>query len=209
YVITRTWHQQLGIYWIATAWLAAGLFVAPAVGYEPKGQVWGVTFLLGALVVVVVGSMIGQWMSVMHRFSDDSVRWMFGHTGYEYLDLGRFFQYLLIVGLFLWCFLMFRAMWPALMRRDENRGLLLLFALSTLAIAGFYLAALGAGHTTNLAIANYWRWWVVHLWVEGFFEVFATVVFAFLFAKLGLLEPKTTEKAVVLSATIFLAGGII
>ena len=44
---------------------------------------------------------------------------------------------------------------------------------------------------------------------EGFFEVFATVVFAFLFARLGLLDPRSTERAVVLSSTIFLSGGII
>ena len=210
YVITRTWHTQLGIFWIATAWLAAGLFVAPSIGGgDPKGQALGVYVLLGALVLVVVGSMAGQWLSVMHRFSNDSTRFYFGHSGYEYIDLGRAFQIGLLTGLFLWVGLVLRAVLPALRRRDENRGLLLLFVLSALAIAGFYSAALGYGHHTHLAIAEYWRWWVVHLWVEGFFEVFATVVFAFLFARLGLLEARTTERAVVMSATIFLSGGII
>lgn len=210
YVITRTWHTQLGIFWIATAWLAAGLFVAPSIGGgDPPGQALGVYVLLGALVLVVVGSMAGQWLSVMHRFADDSVRFYFGHSGYEYIDLGRAFQIALLIGLFLWVGLVLRAVLPALRRKDENHGLLLLFVLSALAIAGFYGAALGYGHHTHLSIAEYWRWWVVHLWVEGFFEVFATVVFAFLFARLGLLEPRTTERAVVMSSTIFLSGGII
>ncbi len=48
--------------------------------------------------------------------------------------------------------------------------------------------ALGCGRHTNLAMVEYWRWWVVHLWVEGFFEVFATVVIAFLFARLKLVR---------------------
>ena len=210
YVITRTWHTQLGIFWIATAWLAAGLFVAPSIGGgEPPGQAVGVYVLLGALVLVVVGSMAGQWLSVMHRFADDTVRFYFGHSGYEYIDLGRAFQIALLIGLFLWVALVLRAVLPALRRKDENHGLLLLFVLSALAIAGFYGAALGYGHHTHLSIAEYWRWWVVHLWVEGFFEVFATVVFAFLFARLGLLEPASTERAVVMSSTIFLSGGII
>ena len=210
YVITRTWHTQLGIFWIATAWLAAGLFVAPSIGGgDPPGQALGVYVLLGALVLVVVGSMVGQWLSVMHRFADDTVRFYFGHSGYEYIDLGRAFQIALLIGLFLWVGLVLRAVLPALRRKDENHGLLLLFVLSALAIAGFYGAALGYGHHTHLSIAEYWRWWVVHLWVEGFFEVFATVVFAFLFARLGLLEPRTTERAVVMSSTIFLSGGII
>lgn len=210
YVISRTWHTQLGILWIATAWLAAGLFVAPSIGgREPRFQLLGVLILLGALLLVVVGSMVGQWASVMGRFSDDVSRFYFGHSGYEYIDLGRFFQIGLLVGLFLWLGLVLRAIWPALQRRDEQRGLLLLFCLSALAIAGFYGAALGYGHRTHLSIAEYWRWWVVHLWVEGFFEVFATVVFAFLFARLGLLEAKSTERAVVTSSAIFLTGGIV
>ena len=39
YSVTRTWHVQIGIFWIATAWLAAGLFIGPLVsGKEPKFQ---------------------------------------------------------------------------------------------------------------------------------------------------------------------------
>lgn len=211
YVITRTWHTQLAIFWIATAWLAAGLFVAPSIGGgDPPYQRLGVHVLLGALVVVVLGSMAGQWLSVMHHFQDDTARFYFGHSGYEYIDLGRAFQIALLIGLFLWVTLVLRAVGPALRRKDDSsRGLLLLFVLSALAIAGFYGAALGYGHHTHLSMDEYWRWWVVHLWVEGFFEVFATVVFAFLFARLGLLEPKSTERAVVMASAIFLSGGII
>jgi nitric oxide reductase subunit B len=210
YVITRTWHTQLGIFWIATAWLAAGLFVAPGIGGgDPPGQKVGAIVLLSALVLVVVGSMAGQWLSVMHRFGNDTVRYYFGHSGYEYIDLGKAFQIGLLIGLFLWVTLVLRAVMPALKRKDENRGLLLLFVLSALAIAGFYGAALGAGQHTHLAVAEYWRWWVVHLWVEGFFEVFATVVFAFLFARLGLLDARSTERAVLMASSVFLAGGIV
>ncbi len=210
YVVTRTWHTQLGIFWIATAWLAAGLFVAPGIGDgDPKYQRLGVNLLLGALILIVFGSMAGQWLSVMQRFSNDTARFYFGHSGFEYIDLGRAFQIALFAGLLLWVTLVLRAVWPALKRPDDSRGLLLLFCLSALAIAGFYGAALGYGQHTHLSVSEYWRWWVVHLWVEGFFEVFATVVFAFLFARLGLLEPKSTERAVVMSSAIFLSGGII
>lgn len=209
YTITRTWHVQLGIFWIATAWLAAGLYIAPAVGGgEPKGQKLGVNALFGALLVVVVGSMVGQWMSVKQMLSGDA--WFYlGHSGYEYIDLGRLWQIALLVGLFLWFFLVFRAIRPALKRKDEQRPVLTLFLISSAAIASFYGPALGAGRGTNLAVAEYWRWWVAHLWVEGFFEVFATVVIAFLFARLKLLRLKTAGEASILSATIFLSGSII
>jgi nitric oxide reductase subunit B len=208
YVVARTWHVQLGIFWIATAWLAAGLAIAPAVGVEPRGQRALVNVLFGALLAVVVGSMIGELLSVQGKLRGDAW-WYLGHSGYEYIDLGRIFQYGLMGGLFLWLFLVARALWPALKRRDESRPLLILFLIASTAIAAFYLAALGAGRHTNLAVAEYWRWWVVHLWVEGFFEVFATVVIAFLLARLGLVAVRAAGEATVLAAMIFLAGGVI
>ncbi len=208
YVVARTWHVQLGIFWIATAWLGAGLAIAPAVGVEPRGQRLLVNVLFVALVLVVVGSMAGELLSVRGVLHGDAW-WYFGHNGYEYIDLGRVFQYGLIAGLGLWLFLVGRALWPALKRRDDNRALLTLFLIASVAIAAFYLAALGAGRHTNLAVAEYWRWWVVHLWVEGFFEVFATVVIAFLLARLGLVGVKAAGEATVLAAIIFLGGGVI
>lgn len=114
YSVTRTWHTQLGIFWIATAWLATGLFVAPAVsGHEPKLQRAGVNFLFVCLLIIVVGSMVGQWFAIQQRLGFTANFW-FGHQGYEYVDLGRFWQIFLTVGLFLWLFLMARAIWPAL-----------------------------------------------------------------------------------------------
>lgn len=209
YVISRTWHTQLGIFWIATAWLAAGLYLAPSVGgVEPKGQRLGVNVLFGALLVVVLGSMAGEWLSVMNLLPDE--HWfLFGHSGYEYIDLGRFFQIALFIGLLLWLFLMIRGLKPALKKNDAQKPILTLFVISSIAIASFYAAALMYGKHTHLAIAEYWRWWVVHLWVEGFFEVFATVVISFLFARLRLVSIELAGKATILSATIFLSGGII
>ena len=209
YSITRTWHTQLGIFWIATAWLAAGLYIGPAVsGIEPKGQRLGVNVLFGALLVVVLGSMAGEWLSVMNMMPD--AQWfLFGHSGYEYIDLGRFFQIALFIGLLLWLVLMVRAIRPALKKNDDQKPILVVFLISSVAIALFYASALMYGKHTNLAIAEYWRWWVVHLWVEGFFEVFATVVIAFLFARLKLVSLKTTGEATLLASTIFLSGGII
>ncbi|MCC7191843.1 MAG: nitric-oxide reductase large subunit [Phycisphaeraceae bacterium] len=209
YSVTRTWHTQLGIFWIATAWLATGLFMAPAVsGYEPKFQRAGVNILFVCLLIIVAGSMIGQWLGIQQKLGNISNFW-FGHQGYEYVDLGRFWQIFLAAGLFIWLGLMVRAMWPAFSHPGEHKHLLALFLISSLAIAAFYGAGLVWQRQTNLAIAEYWRWWVVHLWVEGFFEVFATVVIAFLFTRMGLLRTLTATASVLAATSVFLAGGII
>ncbi len=227
YAVVRTWHTQLGIFWIATAWLATGLYVAPAVGgVEPRLQRAGVNVLFGALLVVVLGSMAGEYLSITGRLGHGNAsNFWFGTQGYEYVDLGRAFQIGLFAGLVIWLVLMWRGMAPALRRAASTnrllassdaplaagtqRSLVAMLLVSCVAIAGFYGAAFGIGHSTHLSIAEYWRWWVVHLWVEGFFEVFATVVMAFLFARLGLVRPATATSATIAATVIFLGGGII
>jgi nitric oxide reductase subunit B len=158
--------------------------------------------------LIVVGSLAGQWMGVMQKLGLAENFW-FGHQGYEYVDLGRFWQIFLFAGLFIWLALMVRPLMPILKTPSESRNLIILFVVASAAIGSFYGAGLMWGQQTNLAIAEYWRWWVVHLWVEGFFEVFAAVVSAFIFVKLGLLRIKSATTAVLLSTIIFLGGGII
>jgi nitric oxide reductase subunit B len=209
YSVARTWHVQIGLFWIATAWLGAGLFIGPLVsGVEPKGQALGVNVLFLALLLVVVGSLTGEWLSV-HNHLSDKVSFYLGHQGYEYVELGRVWQLALMVGLLLWLVLMVRVLWPAVRGEGGQKQLVSLLLVATAAIALFYGAGLTWGQHTHLTIVEYWRWWVVHLWVEGFFEVFATTVIAFFFMRLGLVRPGIAAAAALLSATIFLAGGII
>ncbi|MBS1850772.1 MAG: nitric-oxide reductase large subunit [Acidobacteria bacterium] len=208
YAITRTWHLQIGIFWIATSWLATGLYVVPAIsGVEPKGQRLGVNVLFGALLLVVVGSLAGEWLGIQQKLGN--LWFWLGAQGYEYVDLGRLWQILLFLGLVFWLWLMWRGMKPALARRDQSHSLLLMFLISSIAIPLFYAAGLMYGQRSNLVSAEYWRWWVVHLWVEGFFEVFATVVIAFLLTRLKLLSVGTATRAVLFSTVVFLSGGII
>ena len=145
YSVTRTWHIQMGLFWIATAWLAAGLFIGPLVSdYEPKFQTLGVNVLFGALLLVVVGSLTGEWLSIQNKMTD-TVSFYFGHQGYEYVDLGRFWQIALMVGLLLWLALMLRVLQPALRKTGQQKQLVALLAVATGAIALFYGAGLTWG----------------------------------------------------------------
>jgi nitric oxide reductase subunit B len=209
YALTRTWHTQLAVLWIATAWLATGLYIAPAIsGVEPKFQRAGVNFLFVCLLIIVVGAFTGQWFAVMQKLGLANNFW-FGHQGWEYVDLGRFWQAFLFVGLMVWLLLMGRGLWPALRRKDEMTSIVGLLFLSTVAIGMFYAAGLMWGEHTHLSMVEYWRWWVVHLWVEGFFEVFAVAVMSFLFVKLGLVRGRTATVSVLFATIVFMAGGIL
>ena len=212
YSLTRTWHVQLGMLWIATSWLATGLCLVPLIaGYEPRFQKWGVNFLLLALIIVVAGSMAGQAFAI-HQTLGDKVNFWFGHQGYEYLDLGRFWQALLLAGLLLWLALMLRPLipaWRSAKGDSRRRQFLGIFMLAVGAIAIFYAPGLIPGQHTNLAIAEYWRWWVVHLWVEGFFEVFATAVISLIFVRLGLVRVQSAVMAILFTTILYLSGGVL
>jgi len=207
YNLLRTFHLQLAIFWIATAWVAGGLFLAPIVGgAEPKGQRAGVLALLAALALVVFGSLGGEWLGLDDRLG--KLWFWFGHQGSEYLDLGRFWQLLLAAALAGWLVLMYRALKPAI--RDRSRSeLASLFLYAAAAIPLFYLPALFFGPRTNFAVIDNWRFWIIHLWVEGFFELFATVLVAVMFVVLGLVSTRTATRVIYLDAILYLAGGIV
>lgn len=204
--ILRTWHLQLAIFWVATAYVAGGLLLAPSLGKEPKGQVGGINFLFGALVVVVAGSLVGEMLGVRQMLG--SLWFWFGHQGWEYLDLGRAWQILLAVGLAVWGFLLFRALAPA--RQDpERREIASLFLYGALAIPLFYLPAMFFTGTTHFSVVDTWWFWIIHLWVEGFFEVFVTAMVAVIFYNLGMVSHLTAARVVYLDALLYLGSGIV
>ncbi|HET8877707.1 MAG TPA: nitric-oxide reductase large subunit [Casimicrobiaceae bacterium] len=209
YVVSRTVHTQFGIFWIATAWLATGLYVAPLLsGHEPRFQKLGVNVLFWALILIVVGSTACGWLGTLQKRGVDFSFWI-GNQGLEFTSMGRFWQVLLFVGLLFWLLLLGRALWPALKRPSETRGLITMVFLSATCIGGFYATSLVWGQHTHYAMIEYWRWWLVHLWVEGFFEVFATAVVGLIFTRLGLVAASSANRAIVLETIVFLFGGIL
>lgn len=208
YSLARTWHIQAAMFWIATGFLAAGLFLAPVIngGKDPKYQKLGVDVLFWALIVLVVGSFAGNYFAIMQIMPHQYSFW-FGHQGYEYIDIGRFWQIIKWVGVLFWLVLMLRAIVPAL-KQPGDKNLLALFAASVICVGLFYGAGLFYGERTHLSVMEYWRWWVVHLWVEGFFEVFATVSLAFIFYNMGLVSRTVATASSLGSASLFMLGGI-
>jgi nitric oxide reductase subunit B len=209
FTVSRTIHTQFAVLWIATAWLATGLYIAPAIsGHEPKYQKLGVDVLFYALLVIVAGSTAFGWIGSLQHLGNDFSFWI-GNQGLEFTSMGRIWQILLFVGLLFWVLLLGRGLMPALKTPSESRGLIAMVFLAALCIGGFYATSLTWGRHTHYSMIEYWRWWLVHLWVEGFFEVFATAVIALLFTRLGLIRAATANSAIVLETIVFLFGGIL
>ena len=208
YSIARTWHIQASLFWIAMAFLSAGLFLAPIIngGKDPKYQKLGVDILFWALVVLVVGSFAGTYLGVAHKIP---AAWNFllGHQGYEYIELGRIWQWIEYIGILFWLVLMIRSIIGAFKQKGD-KNLIAAFIFSVIMVGIFYGPGLFYGEHSHLAIMEYWRWWVIHLWVEGFFEVFSTTLMAFIFVTLGLVSYRAGTVAAISSGAIYLIGGI-
>jgi nitric oxide reductase subunit B len=209
FTVSRTIHTQFAVLWIATAWLATGLYIAPAIsGVEPKFQKLGADVLFYALLFIVVGSTATGWLGTLQHKGVDFSFWL-GNQGLEFTSMGRVWQILLFIGLLFWAFLLGRGLWPALKKPSESRGIIAMVFLAALCIGGFYATSLTWGKGTHYSMIEYWRWWLVHLWVEGFFEVFATAVIALLFTRLGLIRAASANSAIILETIVFLFGGIL
>jgi nitric oxide reductase subunit B len=209
YNLSRTWHLQLALFFVAASFLAMGIFIAPMIaGREPRhqGKLAGLLFI--AVVVVVLGSLAGEGASIKDLIRRSGPWFWVGDQGWEYLDLGRLWQILLVAGMAFWVLILLRGMWTRL--PGEHPGNLpYLFIYSALSIPLFYAAGLAFGKQIEFAVMDFWRFWVVHLWVEDFLELFTTIMVAYIFVLLGVVTQKTATRVVYLDVILYSFGGVI
>lgn len=208
YNLVKTWHLQLAIFWISVSWMGMTLFVSPRVGgKEPVGQGLLVDVLFVAVLIVAVGSLTGEVLGIKGLLGK-AWFWL-GHQGWEYLELGRLWQILLLVGLIIWIGLVIRALKDHFKSGADKWGLPNFLAYSGVAVVGFFCFGLFYDSQSHLTIADFWRWWVVHTWVEGAFEFFAAAAIVFVLVNLGLVELKAGLRTVYFTVGLALSAGII
>lgn len=206
--LVRGWHLQLAIFWIATGFVAGGLFVSRAWGgKEPKYQRTWTNILWVAFVIVIGGSLLMEWSSML-GFIKEPLEFWFGDQGWEYLELGRVWQYLLIAGLVLWFLLVVRNSIPAL-KNKSLRKLTVYLLVAAFAIPCFYVPAVFYDNMTHYTVVDTWRFWIIHLWVEGFFELFATVMVALILVELGVVTLRNALTVCLLDTILIFMGGVI
>jgi nitric oxide reductase subunit B len=215
----RSFHLQAPIIWIGLGWIASGLFIAPAIagGREAKGQGFLVDLLFWVSLFVVAAALVGNYLGIQGVI--DKGWFWFGNQGLSYIQLGRFWQILFFVALLSWSVLMFRALWPSrdtLVEATKQfwSGRIRLEHLiwaATINVAVLYVFGMIplTGIEKSFTITDFWRWWVVHLWVEQSFEFFAVSMSAYLLMSLGLVSRKLAERSVYLELILIFMGGVL
>lgn len=205
--LMRTWHLQTAIFWIATSYVAAALFLGRSLRRDEPGWFARCNHaLFTAFALVIVGSLLGVWLGMSQRLGN----WWFwlGDQGWEYLELGRLWQYLLVAGLLTWFGLLWQLVRTPKLSNPAARPIVSMFLAAALAIPVFYLPALFFGAGSNFTVVDTWRFWIVHLWVEGFFEFFVTTVVALIFYQLGLVGRNVALRVIYLDAILYFLGGL-
>lgn len=201
--VIRSLHTQIAILWVAIGWLVGGLLIAPWIANKDHKYPWLVDVLWLALVVVGVGSIIGLYMGATGQMRD--VWFWFGNEGRELLNLGRFWDIGLVVGLVFWFLLII----SLIKKSATNNPLVGTIIWAAFAIATLYIAGMMPIHKImpNYTVDDYYRWWVIHLWVELTFELFAAGVIAFFTVTIGLISHKTAVRVMFFEIFLIMLSG--
>ncbi|MFB3903984.1 MAG: nitric-oxide reductase large subunit [Acidobacteriota bacterium] len=209
YNLSRMWHLQLALFFVSASFLSMGIFLAPMIARrEPRHQDKLAIALFGAVVLVVVGSLLGEAASIKGYIPREGPWFWVGTQGWEYLDLGRLWQILLVIGMLIWVVILFRGLRNRL-PQEHPGNMPFLFLYSAFSIPLFYAAGLVFGKGTNFAVMDFWRFWVVHLWVEDFLELFTTIMVAYIFVLIGVVRETTATRVIYLDVILYSIGGVI
>ncbi|SEO40627.1 nitric oxide reductase subunit B [Halogranum amylolyticum] len=208
--VGRAWHINLAILWITALWLAGGLFLPGLfTDRDPPLQAAAATGLLAVLVATTVGAFAGVWLSSQGAFDspdESELWWLLGSEGLEYLEVGRLWKVLLLVGFVGWTGLVLRSV---RLMDEPPTGLGHFMTYAGGSIALMFAASMLYTPDTNIAVTEFWRWWVVHMWVEGVFEFFVTAVVSVALVSMELLEQGDAEKAILFEVFAIMGAGIV
>lgn len=207
--LVRTWHIQLAILWVATGFVVGGLIISRIFGGKEWKSLGRMTsFLFVAFGVVIFGSLLAEWGGLLGLWGTGDGSFWLGSQGWEYVEMGRGFQLLMIVGFLVWAYVVIRNTLPAF-RLPGKRFLAGLFLFFAICVPVFYIPAVFFDDMTNYTVVDTWRFWMIHLWVEGFFEAFATTMVALVFVEMGIVSRERAIRIIILEAILTFMGGII
>ena len=205
--VTRSWHVQLSLLWISACWIGASFFVMPMLSpQQPRNQLLLINILFTWFVVLVAGAIVGLFIGPK-GISGHSWYWI-GHTGWEYLEPGKLWQGILYLLLGFWVIILLRGLKPV-MTLKKPWALPNWMIYATLSILVLLTSSLMFSPKTNFVIADFWRWMVVHMWAEAFFEVFTTVLIGYFMVLMGLVSERAAIRVIYLACLLFLGSGLL
>ncbi|MHB1271771.1 MAG: cbb3-type cytochrome c oxidase subunit I [Rhodanobacter sp.] len=200
--VVRAEHLNLGILWILCGFIGAILFVSPILSKREMFAPWLIKLLFYALIVIVL------WNVFTLRLAQTGVAgWWMGQPwlqqGLEYLEPGRIAGVLVLIGFAILAFVVLRTFPPVRQWNEIHWGLGL--GVSALMVVWVF----GLFYVARLDLQEYFRWFVVHYWVEGVWEVIHISLVGFLLVLMFKADIKSVGFAVFWGVALVWLSGLI
>lgn len=205
--ITRSWHVQLSLLWISACWIGASFFMMSLVSpKQSKTQITLINTIFWLTFLLVAGSFAGIFLGPKGLLGKNWY-WL-GHQGWEYVEMGKVWQIMLALVFVLWAFTLYQGIKPV-MKLKQPWALPNWLIYSTFSIIILFISGFIATPRTNFVIADFWRWMVVHMWAEAFFEVFTTVLIGYFMVLMGLVSRQSVIRVMYIATLLFLGSGLL
>ncbi len=200
--VARAEHLNLGIIWILCGFIGTILFVGPLLSNRELAAPWLIKFLFIAVVAVTIWNVCTQYLA-----QTGVAGWWLGQPmlqeGLEYLEAGRIADIVILIGFCILCYVVLKTFPP---RREWNE---IHWALG-LGVTALTLAWLfGFFFIERLDLQEYFRWYVVHYWVEGVWEVIHIALVGFLLVLMFDAKVKSVGYAVFWGVTLVWLSGLL
>lgn len=200
--VIRATHVNLAIIWILTGFVGTLLFVGPLIAGRDLTRPWMARLLLAAIWGIALWTiatlLLAQW---------GIAGWAFGQPwfqeGLEFLEAGRISDVFLLIGFLILAYLIL-GIFPSPRRWDElHWGL----AIGLGGLAVFWL--FGLFFIPTLDMQEYFRWFVVHYWVEGIWEILYVSVVGFLLYTLFEADVRVVRFSVFWGIVLVVMAGLL
>jgi len=202
--IIKTLHVNSLVVWLLSGLMGATYYVVPE---ESETELWSyplALFQFWATVITIAAVVVGYiWMG----FDPQANKTIFGtlvlNEGREYIEAPRWADILIVVSVLTFLFNMFMTMFKS--KKWTGIQGTLLTGLVFLAL--MYLP--GMVYTKSMVKDQFWWWWVVHLWVEGAWEIIAGALLAFMLMKVIGAKREVLEKWMYIEVGLVMFTGIL
>jgi len=199
----RTIHTATAVTWVVGMWMSASLYVALLIGGKERPWHRPVAYLSVAILTVsIVGTLAGLYASVKGWTNSP----LLGSEGTEYLEMGRLWRSGIALGFTLWAIVLATVLQGA---KERWRPLLNLLTVNGIGITAAFFASFFYRPDSHWVVIDFWRWWVVHHWVEGIFAFFQLLVLGWFFAGLKLVGAEEVTKSLYLEGAFVLLAGFL
>lgn len=199
----RSAHTSMAVVWVVGMWMSAALYAALLLGRRERPWHRAVAYAsVLVLFVSVAGTLAGVYASIRGWIASP----LLGSEGTEYLEMGRLWRMGIAAGFTAWVVVLTSTLWGAAV---PWRPLLQVLVWIGGAITAVFYASFAYRPDSHWVVIDFWRWWVVHHWVEGIFAFFQILVLGWFFAGLGLVSREEVTKSLYLEGALVLLAGFL